>query len=34
MTDALHAAGFEHGDVDRRGFRSGAMNEAPPGSYR
>ena len=34
VTDALHAAGFEHGDVDRRGFRSGAMNEALPGSYR
>lgn len=28
VTDAMHAAGFAEVEVDRRGFRSGSMNEA------
>ena len=28
VTDAVRAAGFAEVEVDRRGFRSGSMNEA------
>ncbi len=34
VLDAVLAAGFERVELDRRGFRSGALNEALPSRYR